>query len=49
MKDSIINPANRAFNAVTSYNSARQRDGQEDFAAHIDTLEIELWINDDEL
>ncbi len=51
MKDSIVDPANRAFDAVTSYNSARQRDGQsaEDFAAYLDSLEIELRIDDDEL
>lgn len=49
MKDSIVDPANRAFDAVTSYNEARQRDGQssEDFAAYLDSLEIELRIDDD--
>ncbi|OBT81892.1 hypothetical protein VE02_09577 [Pseudogymnoascus sp. 03VT05] len=51
MKDSIIDPANRAFDAVTSYNNAQQRDGQssEDFAAYLDSLEIELRIDNDEL
>lgn len=49
MRDSIVDPANRAFDAVTSYNEARQRDGQssEDFAAYLDSLEIELRIDSD--
>ncbi|KFY17373.1 hypothetical protein V491_05014, partial [Pseudogymnoascus sp. VKM F-3775] len=47
IKDSIVDPANRAFDAVTSYNDARQRDRQssEDFAAYLDSLEIELRID----
>ncbi|KFY31327.1 hypothetical protein V493_01207 [Pseudogymnoascus sp. VKM F-4281 (FW-2241)] len=47
--DSIIDPANRNFDAITSYNSAKQGDGQsaEDFAAYLDTLELELYINDE--
>jgi hypothetical protein len=51
MMDSIIDPSNRAFDAITSYNNARQRDGQlaEDFAAYLDTLELELRIDDDVL
>ena len=51
MLDSIIDPSNRAFDAITSYNAARQRDGQtaEEFAAYLDTLELELQINDEKL
>ncbi|KFY32647.1 hypothetical protein V493_00003 [Pseudogymnoascus sp. VKM F-4281 (FW-2241)] len=47
--DSIIDPANRNFDAITSYNSAKQGDGQsaEDFAAYLDTLELELRIDDE--
>lgn len=47
--DSIIDPANWNFDAITSYNSARQGEGQsaEDFVAYLDTLELELRINDE--
>ncbi|ELR07081.1 hypothetical protein GMDG_08258, partial [Pseudogymnoascus destructans 20631-21] len=49
--DSIIDPSNRTFDAITSYNEAKQGETQsaEDFAAHLDTLELELQIEDEEL
>ena len=49
--DSIIDPSNRTFDAITSYNEAKQGETQsaEDFAAHLDTLELELRIEDEEL
>lgn len=51
MMDSIIDPSNRTFDAITSYNTAKQGETQsaEDFAAYLDTLELELRIDDEEL
>jgi hypothetical protein len=49
--DSIIDPSNRALDAITSYNAARQREGQttEYYAAYLDTLKLELQIDDGRL
>ncbi|OBT82230.1 hypothetical protein VE02_09409 [Pseudogymnoascus sp. 03VT05] len=49
--DSIINPLNWTFDAITSYNEAKQGEAQtaEDFAAYLNTLELKLRIDDDEL
>lgn len=51
MMDSIIDPSNRTFDAITSYNMAKQGETQsaEDFAAYLDTLELELRIDNEEL
>ncbi len=51
MMGSIIDPSNRVFDAATSYNWDQQRDNQlaEDFATYLDTLELELRIDDDAL
>ncbi len=51
MMDSIIDPSNRTFDAITSYNTAKQGETQsaEDFAAYLDNLELELRIDDEEL
>lgn len=49
MKDDIADPTNREFEAATRYHDARQgeRQSAEDLAAYLDTLELELKIDDD--
>mgnify|MGYP001578271755 CR=1 FL=1 len=49
--DSIINLLNWTFDAIMSYNAVKQGKVQtvEDFAAYLNMLELELWINNEEL
>ncbi|ELR09211.1 hypothetical protein GMDG_03785 [Pseudogymnoascus destructans 20631-21] len=51
MMDSILDPSNRVFDTIMSYNAAKQGETQsaEDFAAYLDTLELELRIDEEKL